>query len=389
MVQASIWLRTLAVLAAYALAVCVVHVSLLRDVIRMPALSIVLAFTIIQTSAIVMILGALVISKGRAVARERLIQQWIPVVRERMIEHLMGQNARAELLDLAQRVPLAVERCAEDLLASISGTELDSLSDLVEDLGLVDRWTRRAGRGRVESRRRAIALLGRLSGQRVNSVLRQALEDREESVRLEAARALLRSDGMDDVERIFEFATLETPFLRAILVEDLRAHAVTLSEQAIPRILSSGRPEQARIVLEMVEAWQKTLPVPGVAALLRHPRPEIRAQAIRVLPYVSADVDVARETRLALEDESAAVRIAATKVAGRMGMEGAVLELRRQLQHSDREVAVAAAYALAEVGMEGWNVLEAAVRAEDSTAARAALEALERVRTNRLHVARV
>jgi hypothetical protein len=215
------------------------------------------------------------------------------------------------------------------------------------------------------------------------------LQDPGESIRLEAARALLRSGGMDDVERIFEFATLETPFLRAILVEDLRPHAVTLSEQAIPRILSSGRPEQARIVLEMVEAWQKTLPVPGVAALLRHPRPEIRAQAIRVLPYVSADVDVTRETRLALEDESATVRIAATKVAGRMGMEGAVPELGLQLQHSDREVAVAAAYALAEVGLAGWSVLEATVRAEDSTAARAALEALERVRTNRLHVARV
>jgi HEAT repeat protein len=377
------------VLAAYALAICVVHVSLLRGVVRMPALSIVLAFTIVQTSVIVVILGGLVVSKAIVGARERFVQQWIPVVRERMIEHLLGRDARLALMDLTQRVPLAVERCAQDLLASISGTELDSLSELVEGLGLVDRWRRRAGRGRVESRRRAIAVLGRLSGQRVNGTLRQALQDPEESVRLEAARALLRSDGMDDVERIFEFATLETPFLRAILVEDLRPHAFTLSEQAIPRILSSGRPEQARIVLEMVEAWQKTLPVPGVVALLRHPRPEIRAQAIRVLPYVSADLDVARETRLALDDESAAVRIAATKVAGRMGMEGAVLELRRQLRHSDREVAVAAAYALAEVGPEGWNVLEATVRAEDSTAALAALEALERVRTNRLHLARV
>lgn len=389
LVQASIWLRTLVVLAAYALAICVVHVSLLRGAVRMPALSIVLAFTIVQTLAIVVILAGVVVSKAIVLARERSVQQWIPVVRERMIEHLMGRDSRTALLDLVQRVPLAVERCAENLLVSISGNELDSLSELVGDLGLVDRWQRRARRGRTESRRHAIALLGRLSGAGAYTALRRALEDPEESVRLEAARALLHSDGMDDVERIFEFATLETPFLRAILVEDLRPHAFTLSEQAIPRILSSGRPDQARIVLEMVEAWQKTLPVPGVVALLRHPRPEIRAQAIRVLPYVSADLDVARETRLALDDESAAVRIAATRVAGRMGMGGAVLELQRQLRHSDREVAVAAAYALAEMGPEGWNVLEATVRVEDSTAALAALEALERVRTNRLHLARV
>jgi HEAT repeat protein len=366
-----------------------VHVQLLGSIVRMPALSVVLSFTIVQTMAIILILAGLMTRKAVATARERFIQRWTPMARERMIAHLMGEDALRELRDIAGRSPAAVERCAEDLLASISGTELETLSELAQDLGLVDRWRRRIDRGDVDSRRRAIAILGRLSGQRVNGALHAALEDPQEAVRLEAARALLRSDGMDDLERIFEFATLETPFLRAILVEDLRPHALTLSEQAIPRVLASGRPEQVRVALEMIEAWQKTLPVPGVAALLRHPRAELRAQALRVLPYVSADVDVGRETRLALDDESPAVRIAATRVAGRLGMADAVLELRRQLRHPDRNVAVAGAYALAEVGPEGWNVLEATVRTEDSTAAMAALEALERVRTNRLHLARV
>ena len=388
-VRASIWIRTLIVLLAYVVAICAVHVQLLGSVVRMPALSVVLSFTIVQTMAIILILAGLMTRKAMSTARERFIQRWTPMARERMIAHLMGEDALGELRDIAGRSPAAVERCAEDLLASISGTELETLSELAQDLGLVDRWRRQIDRGDVESRRRAIAILGRLAGQRVNGALHAALEDPQEAVRLEAARALLRSDGMDDLERIFEFATLETPFLRAILVEDLRPHALTLSDQAIPRVLASGRPEQVRVALEMIEAWQKTLPVPGVAALLRHPRAELRAQALRVLPYVSADVDVGRETRLALDDESPAVRIAATRVAGRLGMADAVLELRRQLRHPDRNVAVAAAYALAEVGPEGWNVLEATVRTEDSTAAMAALEALERVRTNRLHLARV
>lgn len=386
--HASIWARTVAVLGAYTLAICVVHVKLLNDVVGMPALSIVLAFTIVQTAAIALILITLVVAKGVKAARARFDARWIPIVRERMIAHLMGEDARAELRDLNTQASAAVEQCAQDLLTSISGTELDRMSDLATDLGLVNRWRRRARRGSVESRRRAIAILGRLNGPEVNGTLREALDDPEEAVRLEAARALLRTDGMDDVERIFELATAETPFLRAILVEDLRPHALTLSEQAIPRVLTAARPEQVRVALEMIEAWQKSLPVHGVTALLRHPRPELRAQALRILPYVAADVDVERETRLALDDDVPGVRIAATWVAGRLGMEGAVDELRRQLSHRDRSVAVAAAYALAEVGPQGWITLEDAVR-DDPIAAPPALEALERVRTNRLHLARV
>ena len=386
--RAAIWLRTIAVLGLYTVAICAVHLKLLGDTVSLPALSIVLAFTIVQTIAIALILVGLVLAKGIEAARERFVARWLPVVRGRMIAHLMGDDARAELRDLMAHAPVAMERCAEDLLASISGTELDRMSELAVELGLVDRWRRRAKRGSVESRRRAIALLGRLTVPHVNGVLQAALTDPEEAVRLEAARAFLRSDGMDDVERIFELATLETPFLRTILVEDLRPHALTLSEQAVPRVLASGRPEQVRVTLEMIEAWQKTLPVPGVAALLRHPRAELRAQALRVLPYVSADIDVGRETRLALEDDVPAVRIAAARVAGRLGMEHAVADLRRQLARPDREVAVAAAYALAEVGQEGWTALEETVR-DDALAAPFALEALERVRTNRLHLARV
>ncbi len=386
--NASIWLRTVLVLALYTVAICAVHVQLLGAVVTMPALSIVLAFTIVQTLAIVSILGGLVLAKGIGAAREAYVARWVPVVRGRMIAHLMGGDALPELRELMAHAPGAVERCAEDLLSSIAGTELGRMSNLASDLGLVDRWRRRARRGAIESRRRAIAILGRLTATVVNGALREALTDAEEAVRLEAARALLRSDGMDDVERIFELATLEAPFLRAILVEDLRPHALVLSEQAIPRVLASGRPEQIRVTLEMIEAWQKSLPAPGVATLLRHPRPEVRAQALRVLPYVSADVDVSRETRLALDDEAPAVRIAASRVAGRLGMEHVVPELRSQLGHDDRAVAVAAAYALAEVGPAGWNALEDTVR-DDPAAAPPALEALERVRTNRLHLARV
>lgn len=388
-VRISIWIQTLAVVAIYAVAICLVHMGLLGSAIRSPALSIVLAFTIVQVTAIGLLLAGLIATKHVTAVRERGVQRWIPMIRERMIAHILGDDARVDLRELFVRSPAAVERCAEDLLAAISGSELERMSELVQELNLVDRWRDRSRRGGIEFRRRAIANLARLTLPRVNTILREALTDPEDSIRLEASRALLRADGMDDVERIFELATRDTLFLRAILVEDLRPHALTLSEQAIPRVLGSGPPEQARVALEIIEAWQKSLPVPDVGALLRHPRAELRAQALRVLPYASADVDIAREIALALEDENTEVQIAALGVAGRLGLVAVVPALGRQLRHADRRVAVAAAYALADIGPQGWTTLESVIREGDADAAPPALEALERVRTNRLHLARV
>ncbi|MBW3671116.1 MAG: hypothetical protein KY432_05515, partial [Acidobacteria bacterium] len=73
----------------------------------------------------------------------------------------------------------------------------------------------------------------------------------------------------------------EPLLVRAILVEDLRPFALHLTDQALPKALGSGDPRAAMVALEMNEAWQKSVVAPGVVPLLRHPRPEVRARALR------------------------------------------------------------------------------------------------------------
>lgn len=376
-------------IALYGVAVCLVHAWWLVDTFPYPALSIVLAFTVVQTVAIGLILGGLVIRKAWESARERRLERIRPVVRSRIVDHLAGGDGLPALRDLLDRDPAAVEEVGLDLLASISGTELERLSELLDELGLVDRWIRAYRRADTELRRRIVARFGRMPAQWGNGLLRGALSDSDEAVRIEAARALIRSGNPADVERVFAFATGEPLLVRAVLIEDLRPHAMSLGEQAIPRVLSSSRPERIEMTLEMIEAWQKSISTPGLESLLRHPRPGVRARSIRVLPYVAAEMDVEREVMAAFEDAEPEVRLASASVAGRLGMERAVPALVEQLEDDDRQVAVAAAHALGKVGPEGWSALEVAVRDGRGVPAGAALEALEQVRTNRLHMGRV
>ncbi|HUP19941.1 MAG TPA: HEAT repeat domain-containing protein, partial [Gemmatimonadota bacterium] len=316
-----------------------------------------------------------------------------PAVRHALAVAMAGEArartaARIELRRLYAGSPMAVERCASDLLAMIEGREAERLALVVDDLGLVSRWTRRARSRNPERRREALERLGRLADGRGNSTLRAALADPEPSVRIEAARGLLRSERIADIERAFLSVTGETLLVRAILVEDLRPHAARLAEHAIPRVLSSPDPHSARVALEMIEAWQKGVHAPGVSALLRHPRPELRAQALRALPYVAGEADVVRETLTGLDDPDPEVRRAAANLAGRIGLRAAVPRLARLLHARQASVAVEAAYALARIGPLGWEALEREVRGPTGSAAAAALEALERVRTERLAVVR-
>lgn len=387
-----IWLRTAAVVAVYGLAVAGTYRVLLDPFDVAATHALVLALLIVQLVVVLGLLTGLVVVKSIAAARERVALQLEPAVREAMANALVDEGPvqdRPDLIRLFARSPLAVERCAAEFLLAIEGSEVDRLSELVEELGLVRRWTRRARSRDSERRREAFGLLGRLADGRGNGVLRRGLGDPEASVRVEAARGLLRSESLADVERTFMAVTGEPLLVRAILVEELRPHAARLAEHAIPRVLRSLDPRAVLVALEMIVAWQKGVTAPGVGPLLRHPRPEVRARALQALPYVTGEADVVRETLTGLDDPDPGVRMAAAGLAGRIGLHAAVPFLGNLLHARDAGVAVEAAYALARIGLPGWDVLEREVRGPEGPAAHAALEALERVRTGRLVRARI
>jgi HEAT repeat protein len=163
--------------------------------------------------------------------------------------------------------------------------------------------------------------------------------------------------------------------VRSMLIEDLRPHALSLCENVLPGLLQSPDPKQVLAALEILEAWQKAVPV-ELRSLLARDEPEIRAAALRVV--ARADEASAGVIR-GLTDADECVQIAAAAAAGRLRLTAAIPNLTECLLVSKHDVARAAAEALAAMGDEGSAILRKCLHSPVEAEAGSALEALERV----------
>jgi len=304
-------------------------------------------------------------------------------IRDKLASHAVGTDRLAELKRLHRQRGRALERLLVEMLSCVRGTARERLSHLAVDLGLVARWQQQTGSHKPQVRKQALVRLVLLAGGVADAVLLPALLDPQESVRLEASRALLQAGGRHDVEEVFSSVTTQPPEIRSALAEDLRPHALTLCESAIPEIVKSNDPERLRALLELLEGWGKALPLPNLLPLLHHPDPDLRARAFRLLPYVAIMRSVEPEVLRALRQEDERVKAAACLAAARLRIESAVPLLASCLRDPDADLALAAACALAEMGSGGLLILEDELNTSwEPKAAAAALRAIDRVRSS-------
>lgn len=304
-------------------------------------------------------------------------------IRDKLASHAVGTDRLGELECLYRKHGGALERLLVEMLPCVRGTARERLSRLAVELGLVARWQGQTSARKPQVRKQALARLVLLSGGVADAVLLAALVDPQESVRVEVSRALLRAGGRRDVEEVFASVTAQPAEIRAALAEDLRPHALTLCESAIPEILRSNETERLKAVLELLEGWGKALPLPDLLPLLRHPDPDLRARAFRVLPYVATVRSLEPEILRALQQDDTRVQAAACLAAARLKIESALPLLVACLRDPDPDLALAAACALAEMGSSGLLILEDQLSSvwEPETAA-AALKAIDRARTS-------
>ena len=200
---------------------------------------------------------------------------------------------------------------------------------------------------------------------------------------LTEARARLRGGASEAAEEVLAWVVQQPPAACGALAADLRRHALALRERAIPAILTSGEAEPIRVVLELLAAWEKALPLPEALPLLRHADPGIRLRAFRVLHYVSTPGEATGEVLRALAEESPEVQRVACVAAARLRLVAALPRLAGLLHSDDQGLIEAAARALTEMGPAGLEVLrQELAQAWRPEAAAAALEALEEVRTS-------
>ncbi len=379
----AIWTETLLAVLVYAAIVIVVGRIISLRWTELGVFWFAVAFLVVQAVEIGLMMIRLLAGKIVQRRRARRAQRIDPRIGEKLALYAVGADEFAELERLARRYPANFERCILEFVGSIRGGERARLCALADRLGVVKRWTRRARSIRPARRLAAITSLEELGVASAPKVIHAALADRDEDVRIEASRALIRSGADDDIRESLAFATTQPPLVRAVLAEDLKQHVEVLCKGAIQQLLKSTDTARVLATLEIIESWQRSITLPGFAALLKHPEDAVRAQALRVLPYAAGDEDARNDVIPGLEDESPGVRAAAAAAAARMQLSAAVKPLAQCLHDRRGEVALAAAFALAQLGEAGLSTLEREILSDDRAAATVALEALERFRIGR------
>jgi HEAT repeat protein len=381
--RAAIWLKTATVIVASVLLIWLAHRLFFTRYIDNVPLSVAVAFTAVQLLVAVIIVSVLFITRRLAEIRARRAARVTPRIRETLATHAAGQDARAQLAILFRQYPEDFEACLAQFLLLVTGIEYQRLCELAVEIGLVSQWEKRYGAGSTAQRRSAIEHLAHVRHPAGLRALALALSDHDESIRIRASSALLRSGVVPQVEQVFAFALTQPLLVRALLADELRPHLALLCARAIPAILSSGTRDQILRTLELIQAWRRGLELPSLWTLLRNPDPEIRAKAWQVLPLVEATDDLPENICAAILDGTESVSAAAAAAAGTMKLDSAVSALTRQLRAGSDTVALAAARALSRTGGNGLSVLEAEVLAGTRSSAAAALEALEKARIGR------
>jgi len=308
-----------------------------------------------------------------------------PALRSAIVDYIGGAN---DFTVLEQYVRTSAREISEQMFSfrhAVSGAALDRLCSLAIELTLLQRWLDDAETRDTMARRNAFRRLAFVCAyepcrRQVGDRLSEALEDADRDIRLTAAAALAQTGRPADVERVFRLALSESLLVRITLAETLRPHAYGLCERVIPETLRSQDVSRILAALELLRAWERALPIVGLAPLMGHRDKRVRLEAFPLAPLVAPGPDIENEILAGLGDPDPQIAAAAARTAARLHLDKALPALARCARTASPLVIEAAASALAEMQPAGWTTLQELRHNPNPATAAAAGAALERAR---------
>jgi hypothetical protein len=282
-----IWIRTILVIVFYAAAIYAVDAVLPR-VVDSRGLRVALAFAIVQTVAILVML--IVLLTRRSIAQRRARRA-----------HAIGAEAHAAVAEHAS---------GQDRLRVLRALQHESKRDV------------------------SAAVLSFMSATRGSMHERVA--------------ALARELGIEH-RNLLDHAAGETLYDRVLLADALLPQAEAVAANEIPRALREGDEQELITALDLLRAWRRALRVEGVERALTHTSEEVRRRAFAVLPYVTPYRTSALAE--GLNDVSPHVRLSAAETAARMRIFVPELERTLEDEDANVAVAAAFALASSEEGL--------------------------------------
>jgi HEAT repeat protein len=350
--------------------------------------------TVLRAAAVLMgvyavvifaLFGAALIRGLRWKEQTRQTAALLPQIRGALVDYLAGKDDLEPLRRFLKMGRADVLTAILSFQNAVSGSARDRLCGLALDLELLFEWRHEIRSRDVARRRAAFAVISFVYAfepcrRAVGDLLADSLEDRDWEVRVCSAQALARFGSPAEVVVVFRIAAGESLLTRILLAGPLRSHALELSIAAVPDELRSGDVARILATLQIVVAWERALPLSGLDELMLHPEREIRIQALRVAPLVTASRENESAVMQSLADPDPEVAMAAAAVVGRLRIKAAIPLLVQCLSGGNAALARTAAAALAALPPQGWQTLEELAAGGDPTTVSLAADVLRRVR---------
>lgn len=374
--------ETALVLANYALIIFLVNDTSLLHAIADPGLHLAVSVLIVLTGSILLLGLIILIAKMRTHHGAKLGHRWKPAIVEVLTRIARGEGSSQELMPFRKRSRDLVEEMVAEALSVQRGAGRDRIAAAAAECAIVARWHRLTESARPEVRCAVITRLGLLSDPASEHEFRKGLDDEEELVALESARALIRTGRPELIEELFLDLPRQTRLVRALLCQWLIRHTFLLAPQALPAALRSEDPVKVIAALEAIASWRRALPLHELKPLLSHTEPAIREAAWQVLPYAMGVEVTPEELGDAVSAAEPAVRRAAWEAVSRLKMASAASRFPDALLDPHPDAALAAARAAASLGLR--RDLERTAVTSTGMQAASAMEVLEKSMMGRL-----
>jgi len=338
------------------------------------------AFALVQIIAIVSLSLGLLASRAWASMKKSIDDQLRPAIRDRVMA--LAFEGESWSSSVPERGPArrVLEESVAHALVTLKPPRRDRIAQFAVEWKFAAQWTEEFASSRSKSvRRRAISLLGPLSPIVGKTALSAALHDEDPIVRSEASRALLIQNDHAGVENVFRSLLSESLLVRALLASELKRHTRFWLNHTIPVLLEEGNRLEVERCLEMLIAWKRALPTFDVLPWLSRDRDRsLWPLLFALLPYVAVDDWIEDYLISALASNHVPLQCEAAKAAGRLRLERLIPALSATL-HQDRQLGLASATAIAQMGEHGERHLEKIAAGSDRRAAAVAMEALEHI----------
>lgn len=313
-------------------------------------------------TAAMLVMFILTVRRAREESRLQHDEQVRKAIQGILFKYMDSREARESDIDnltnLQKRDKTVLRKLAIDLSHLVRGHERDRLIELLEAIGLQKECLSDVHSKDLELRTSAIRALQIFSDDTSRQALLRALEDRNPSIRMAAADALLHTEALPPLDtlmaRLNEQSLLESMDMRSLMSDIARRAPASLVQLARK---SKGQLAVERVIADALSDSSDYSVITTLIGYSQSDDMDLRARAIRSLGELHHPA-AAAVVQEALSDLRWQIRAVAARAAGQIGLEQCINGLNFLLDDRNWWVRFRAAEALWRLGGNGIAVLK-------------------------------